>query len=164
MKLKTTFWVLLGMFSAQSQITTQAQEPVIVTNRNVFKETVVPPQKVERNPQWRDFRGEVMECRSNVLVVRTFVMKNIYGPVPASGLSGIGNSSSPLHEPPPMRPVIGQKKKYGAVIALRNFPSPAAVTNGQEIVCRAMMTGTFVWRESLIELYDRNQPAIKTQP
>ena len=168
MKLKISFCLLLVVFSAQAQTAAlpPSPEPVIVTNRDVFKEAVVSPQKIkiERNPPWHDLRGEVLESGTNAIVVRTFVMKNIYGPVPPSSLPSIGNSSSHLYDPPPMRPVVGQKKQSGAVVALRNFPGFTTVTNGQEIACRAMMTGTYGWGESLIELYDCGSPAMKIRP
>jgi len=157
MHLKTSFCLLLSLVSAPAQnpAVSPPPEPVVVTNRDVFQEVVaLPPKQLDRASHGQILRGEVLECRSNVLVLRTFELKNIYGPVPPSTWSGLENSGNPLHQPAPMRPVVGQKKKYGAVIALRNFKSLGAVTNGQEWVGRAIVTGTYPWRDSLIELYD----------
>lgn len=166
MKLILAFFLLLGAFSApaQSTVLSSSMEPLIVTNRDVFKEATVRPQKTERTPRAHDLCGEVLECRSNVLVVRTFVLKNIYGPVPPSDLPHIGNASSHLYDPPPLRPVIGQKKQAGPVVALRNYPDPAAVTNGQTIACRALMVGTYGWQASLVEFYDCTPTGGKVQP
>lgn len=168
MKLKTGLCFLFVAAAAHGQITAPPQEPVVVTNRDVFKEaafkeTVTALPKVEPVARPLDLRGEVLECRSNVMVVRTFAMKNIYGPVPPSSLPNLGNVSSHLYEPPPMRPVIGQKKKYGPVAALRGLPISISFTNGQDIAYRALMTGTYVWGESLIELYEVEPPAVKIQ-
>ena len=166
LKSKVVWWVLLGAFTAFAQPATlpSASEPLIVTNRDVFKERVVPPQKVERATRWQNLHGDILECRSNILVVRMFVLKNIYGPVPPSRLPDMGNSASHLYDPPQLRPVIGQKKIPGPVVALRNYPDSAAVTNGQEIVCRAIMSGTYSWEASLVELYDGAPPGINVQP
>lgn len=166
LKPKVVWCVLLGAFSvfAQPVALLPASEPLVVTNRDVFKEMVLPPQKVERASRWQNLHGDILDCRSNILVVRTFVLKNIYGPVPPSRLPNIGNSASHLYDPPTLRPVIGQKKISGPVVALRNCHDFAAVTNGQEIVCRALMSGTYSWEALLVELYNCAPPGTKVQP
>ena len=166
MKLTLSFYLLLGVLSApaQSSVGSPSTEPLVVTNRDVFRETMSAPRKAEHNPRWQEVRGELLESRTNVLVVRIFELKNIYGPVPPPSLPPIGNGSSHLYDPPPMRPVVGQKKEYRAVVALRNCPVAAGVTNGQEIVFRAMVTGTYGWGGSLVELYECAQPARNPHP
>lgn len=165
MKRPILLGALLGALSAQAQTNAAAppQVPGIVTHsdatHDAFREVDGLLYGTGRSALWRDLLGEMMECRSNVLVVRTFVLKNIYGPVPPATVPP--NSGSTLAQVPefaPVRPVIGQKKKYGEVIAIRNVPDAANLTRTQDISCRAMIVGTYSWQDSLIELYDRGLP------
>jgi hypothetical protein len=155
----------LGAFSAQAQTNAagppQAQVIVIHsdTTKDAFMEVDGRLYNTGRSALWRDLLGEVIECRSNVLVVRTFALKNIYGPVPPATVPpNIGSALAQVPEFAPVRPVVGQKKKYGEVVAIRNFPDAASVTLGQNISCRAMIVGTYSWQDSVIELYDRGLP------
>jgi hypothetical protein len=79
---------MLGALSAQAQTTVagQPQVPVIVTHsdstQDAFREVDGRLYNTGQSALWRDLLGEIIECRSNVLVVRMFVLKNMYGPVP----------------------------------------------------------------------------------
>ena len=164
MQTKIAFCLLLAIISAQSQpVLSPAIEPVVVTNRDVFKETVSVRQPVEKNPRWIEVRGEVLESSSNLVVVRTFTVKKIYGPVSPRTFPGVENSSNPLHTVPPLREVVGEKKKYGETIAVRNFSQRNSVANRQTIYCRAFAAGTYDWRGSLIALYE-GADAEKSRP
>ena len=165
MKRTILLCVLTGALPAQAQTNAAGppQVPVVVTHsdatHDAFREVDGRLYSTGRSALWRDLLGEMMECRSNVLVVRTFALKNIYGPVPPATVPPNGSSTfTQVPEFAPVRPVIGQKKKYGEVIAIRNFPDAANLTRTQDISCRAMIVGTYSWHDSLIELYDRGLP------
>src|ERR1039457_6313754 len=159
------FCAMLGVLSTQAQTnaTGPPQAPMILIHsdatQDAFREVDGRLYNTGRSALWRDLLGEMMECRSNVLVVRTFALKNIYGPVPPATVPPNGSSTlTQVPEFAPVRPVIGQKKKYGEVIAIRNFPDAANLTRTQDISCRAMIVGTYSWHDSPIELYDRGLP------
>src|SRR5437870_3907622 len=102
--MKIVFCLLIMVVSLRAQ--TMPPEPVVVTNRDVFKETaVVLPSKSKKESRRIELRGEVLDASSNVVVLRTFVMKNIYGPVSSNVFPVVENSSNPLHNAPPMRAV-----------------------------------------------------------
>ncbi|MFO1486995.1 MAG: hypothetical protein U1F65_00815 [Verrucomicrobiota bacterium] len=150
--------LLMAVYAASAQI-----EPLVVTNRDVFKVVVDAAPPTEAVPRSINARGEVLECRSNVVILRTFVVKNIYGPA-AAAAPLVTTSANPLHQTPARRPLLGQKRKYGATIALENYPDAQSLTNGQVIAFQGCTAGTHEWRGTLLECYELSPGRRPHQP
>lgn len=148
MRLSFLYFFVVVVINVSAQI-----EPLIVTNRDVFKVVVNAAPPTEAVPRSINARGEVLECRSNVVILRTFVVKNIYGPAVAAAPL-VTTSANPLHQTPARRPLLGQKRKYGATIALENYPDAQSLTNGQVIAFQGCTAGTHEWRGTLLECYE----------